>query len=630
MSYSILLTSLYARNETEPVRYYYIKDGEKHYYCDAMLSCEASSKYILSKYHIDEIITIGSKSTYDEGDEIREIVLREGRSFYTADIRTLSSYSLLRYRLSQYIEELDIERQDMEELLNEDMRTEVTRFLKHFFREKVNTDGTRKFNRFFDELSRNDAMQNALKDAVLSHFPNAADNIYAFHSWIRYYLYDSMKDSSKLEILDGNENAVIRFVPTRISRKGAFPIENMLELIGQITRNGKEDVSLYIGVHSDDTTDSFVLMNIIDILKCMPDSRVTVKNIVTTESGTGLFTCGISDETESYAITELLAGTRAFLDYGKVDRIMNYWSSLRADNPFIDSMLYAMRDIDIGISLCDISQMEAGMERLRGLFDTSGTMLGNDYYSRLFSLLIEGIRKDYGKLLEGDSISFIELVKWGFRKKFYQQTLTIVESRAPAEFIDKGIFYYMDSEDEREKVLRLLSDCFNDLEPYQRYQMNDISHYFVKFYGRRNIYVRGSQRQIQKGYADYRFSTIGNEDPEIMTGHTLSNDPEAVRDLLFAYYYLSSVRNITNHASMEAADDERLVSDESDISVRLETINQVIEYFIRCFDRVLATLPEEKEPTLKVTDEDVRINASHLRWEQRKKKSNNKNRRKRR
>ncbi len=626
MSYSILLTSLYARNEIEPVRYYYVKDGEKYFYCDAMLSCEASSKYILSKYHVDEIITIGSRSTYDPGDEIREIVLREGRSFYAADITSLSSYSLLRYRLSQYIEELDIERQDMEDLLGADARSETARFLKRFFREKINTDGTKKFNRFFEELSRNENLRNELKEALPRAVPGAAENPAPYFAWLRYYLYDAMKDSSKLEILDGNENAVVRFVPTRTSRHEAFPIDNMLELIGHVTRDNREDVTLYIGVHSDNTTDTFVLLNIIDILKCMPGSRVTVRNIVTTENSIDAFSCRISDETGNYAITELLAGTRAFLDYGKVDRIMNYWSSLNVSDPFIDSMLYAMRDIDVGISLCDIAQMEQGMERLRGLLDTADTMLGKDYYSRLFSLLIEGIRADYGKLLEGESISFIELVRWGFRKKFYQQTLTIIESHAPEEFIEKGIFYYLDSEEEKEKVLRIFSECFNALEPHQRYQMNDLSHYFVKFYGRRNVRVRGSQRQVQKGYADYRFSTIGSDDPGTMTAHTLSSDPEAVHDLLFAYYYLSSVRNITNHAIMESSDDERLISEESDISIRLDTINQVIEYFIRCYERVLGTLPADRGPVLRTTTEEVRNHASHVRWDQ-KKNRNNKNRR---
>jgi len=64
--------------------------------------------------------------------------------------------------------------------------------------------------------------------------------------------------------------------------------------------------------------------------------------------------------------------------------------------------------------------------------------------------------------LEGESIDFTELVKWCYRKKFYQQTLTIVESRAPEVFVNKGIFYYSEGDDDHDRVVRILGDLFYD------------------------------------------------------------------------------------------------------------------------------------------------------------------------
>ena len=46
-TYRIMITSLYEGDSRDSVEYYYAREGEKNIYCDAMLSAEASSKYIL-------------------------------------------------------------------------------------------------------------------------------------------------------------------------------------------------------------------------------------------------------------------------------------------------------------------------------------------------------------------------------------------------------------------------------------------------------------------------------------------------------------------------------------------------------------------------------------------------------
>ena len=112
MKHSIMITSLFGGIASKEIEYYFTEDSEKTQYCDAVLAAEASSKYILAKHHIDEIITLGSKSTFDPGDEMKQTVLREGSSFYSSDINSLSTYSLLRYRLAQYIDEIRIEDQN--------------------------------------------------------------------------------------------------------------------------------------------------------------------------------------------------------------------------------------------------------------------------------------------------------------------------------------------------------------------------------------------------------------------------------------------------------------------------------------------------------------------------------------
>ena len=151
MSYKILLTSLYEADKDSPVRYYYFREGSRNYFCDAFLTVEASAKFVLSRFDIDEIVTIGRKLTFDEGDDRRQIELREGKSFYTSDIRDLSTYSLFRYRIAQYIDELRIEQQDMMESLSHEDQLKAKNYIDSFYK---SGEYSGRFNRMFEDLSK--------------------------------------------------------------------------------------------------------------------------------------------------------------------------------------------------------------------------------------------------------------------------------------------------------------------------------------------------------------------------------------------------------------------------------------------------------------------------------------------
>lgn len=50
MAHNILLTSLYSSGTETEIRYFKVKDGHRNYYCDAILTVEASAKYALATY----------------------------------------------------------------------------------------------------------------------------------------------------------------------------------------------------------------------------------------------------------------------------------------------------------------------------------------------------------------------------------------------------------------------------------------------------------------------------------------------------------------------------------------------------------------------------------------------------
>ena len=354
MAYNILFTSMYAATKDEPLRYYVVREGDKRIYTDVLLTVEATTKYILSNTHIDEIAILGRQLTYDTGDDRRELGVDDGKMFYTSDINELSTYSLYRYRMAEFIDDLKIEQQEVMELLNEDEQAEVVAFLKSFFQKAAGNDPSKKFSRFFDLLVSDPVLYDEFKSAFRESVPAAAGRPSVYIRWVKNYLYMNMKDTFKMEMLPGNESATMRFIPTVVDGEGKIPIDNIREVVKGMTAE-HEDVDIYVAINNDDMTDNFVMMSILDILDTLYGEHIERKNVITATSAHYRLAGVVKDDTEAYGMSSLVAAVRAFLQYGKADMIVDYWEKSQSRNEQVEKMIYAMKRIDAGLSLCAIS-----------------------------------------------------------------------------------------------------------------------------------------------------------------------------------------------------------------------------------------------------------------------------------
>ena len=236
----------------------------------------------------------------------------------------------------------------------------------------------------------------------------------------------------------------------------------------------------------------------------------------------------------------------------------------------------------------------------------------------MFHLVAEGVVRDYGPLLEDDEISFLELVKWAYRHHFYQQTLTLIESRAPVNLINTGIFYYCDDENEKAQVTKVLALQRLELKSYEYYKMDDIDYYFVKTYDRGRNKGKGDRNaDLQETYAALRTESLTNTDPDLITGHTVCDNTETLQNLLYAYYHLGVVRNKLNHASDKDMEDKRLIVAENDMSYALLCLKESIDYFISCYEKALEEVKGKTPNVVKITSQDVRVCAEQLRQDAR-------------
>ena len=615
MAWNILLTSLGAAENDLPLRYFSVPKEYGFDYCDTLLDAEAGIKAMLARCDIDEIVVIGGAGSFDEKDELNSVPLREGSRLYSEDRTSFSTYRLLKYRLAQFADEKTLDQKAEEELLPGEVTEKLQRFIQDYQEGNAEIKEKRS-NRLFDALSQSSRSYEDFRNALFEAFPELCDHSGRCIRWVKNYLYTEMKLTFKLELLPVNEKTRIRFIPADSMAEGGQWVDSMMMMEKSIVED-REDINLYVYLNSDDAGDNFIVINMLDILTSMPQSGVRLKKIFTLRRLQRQMAGMICDDTDSFGVAEMFHAIHSFLNYGKADLIVKQWEQSGENNPSVAGMVYAMRRVDVGLSMCNIPEVEGGILRLRKLFRDERFWRESGCYGMMFSLIAESIREDYGALLEGDGeIPFIELVKWAYRHQFYQQTLTLIESRAPENLVRSGVFYYCGDEAKKDQVTQLFARQRLELKPYEYYKMDQIDHYFIKSYDRsRTKGMGGRGEDPQRVYAALRTKSLENTDDALITGLTACGSTETLQNLLFAYYHISVVRNKISHADASAMAETRLMVSESDDNSALAWMRDSIDYFIACYEKAMAEVEGRHPEVVLITGNEVRIAAERLRRE---------------
>ena len=153
-----------------------------------------------------------------------------------------------------------------------------------------------------------------------------------------------------------------------------------------------------------------------------------------------------------------------------------------------------MEKIDRAISLSDVEGLTEGVKGLR-------VSLNADFDSKyeseeLINVLKDGIRRDYGKLLESEQVDTVELIRWACRKKLIMQALTIVEARVPKLLADKKILTWKDDKEKSD-----LEVFFKEKSGAPSARNDQTEHYLLRGYVgelRRDVYPKKKNSVTKK------------------------------------------------------------------------------------------------------------------------------------
>lgn len=617
MTRNILLISLDTLEKDKPLRYYSARNEYNNSYCEAVQSVEASTKYILAHYPIDEIICLGEEDISDNEDIMNAHRLWDADALSSAASEALSAYDLYRSRLSQYIGEMSLEQQSYDTLLPEDERLKLIDFIQSF-QAQYSERQTKRLSRFFDELACSRELYDRFKDALFAAIPEARKDSRITMKWVKNYLYTQLKASAKLEILPVNESISARYVPANRLENREYWIKNIFA-VDQADFGGEDEVNLFVSMSSESAVDAHLILNILNILVSAPESIFHLKKIYRVYEAAGNLTGRIADTTAISLSTDLVAAAHAFLNYSKTDMLMNFWKNSGVHDERISSLIYAARHVDVGMSMCNISEVQEGIQRLLKIIEDKRSWTEDDDYGLMFGVILGCIQADYSSLLEEDgTITFIGLIKWAYRHQLYQQVLTLIESYAPSNLVQTGVFYYCDDEARVPEITKLLALQRLELKPYEYYKMDDLDHYFIKNYDRGGVRLSGSKDEDRNlTYAALRARSIGQQNPSKINGHTVCRSIDTVQNVLYAYYHLGVVRNKISHADAGAMAERRLIVSESDDSYAMLLMKESIEFFIKSYEAAMEEVRGKNPKIVMIAPDDVRSAADRIKREKR-------------
>ena len=581
---NIFLTTISETRDRLDMIYFSIANKDSTFsYTTGISVAEAGIKCALSKHKFDEIIVLGDGSFCSEDDSLDNTVIADVDIDKISNLDEMSEYGFLVYRLKEFINQVDFEILDIGDALTDEEEAKCRESIKQFREEHCAATPMRDM---YDALSADIKLANLFLKQVLE------DKTPAEQKWIKHVLFMEMDSYYKIHMLSENKNTTIRFMP--VNTKGVMTMESLKSVVWS-TLDEKAPMNLYVDIQGMNAVDGNTLISTFLLFNNRIGYNCEVKELIKTESNPGhLFRGRVWNVRENYDIQEFMAGIEIFLDYGKDDQLNHYWYKLGNDDPNADLLFNGMDMVDEGISLCNIDLIAAGIDVIRNAINK---MPEKESDRNIYlDLITSAIKADFGGMLEGDKLSIPELLKWSLRKGFYQQTLTIIESKIPEDIITRGIYYYAENDGDIRKFMKSLNTYYWNTPARMRYSFNDIAHQFIKFYGRSELDYRQKPDAVVKDYARQRVDLLKGPQGQLTRSFSQLHDNELLYELLLCYYQIGNLRNQVNHAHIDRA----AVKAEGLVERRdmRDDLDRELGRFIELYDTACKKVNKTKEPVI--------------------------------
>ena len=414
-------------------------------------------------------------------------------------------------------------------------------------------------------------------------------------NYIKSYLYSELEETYKLKCKAANKTISLQFVPSARGNSDQS-LYNLSGIISAIRgSNPDTHIHLYVDSQGGFRSDEYVRNAVLSVLNNESSSKFTLEEIVITDFEARNFAHAILNVKKRYDVIDLASGMNAFTSYGRTELITTYSASRIKANSRTGKLIAAMQDVDHALSICNVGNLEKAIKKLRKVFKSTEE-IANTEEEEIFSVLENSIRRDFSTIIATDKIDFGVLADWAFGKNFLQQTLTIIEAKFPYEFVEKGIIFYLRSDNlakDRYDTTNKLKNKYNNTD-IKKYEFKDIDHFIIKFaaQGMTSNKTKYSPCSIDKNNLKYyklnKKNMNANSQVLNIALYTYVPSRKQLQTLLKCYFDLRVARNLIAHSSENS--EYSFMSNEHTLTYT--HVRNDVSTFLNLYCQVVESLPE--------------------------------------
>lgn len=349
-----------------------------------------------------------------------------------------------------------------------------------------------------------------------------------------------------------------------------FGAENVTNIIDEIKETGGKNakdvkINLLIDIQGGNRTSAFIINSVISIFNNERNGNIKINKIVAINFERNNLSNEIVDETKRYEIGKLVSGMSSFIQYGKVGILDDLFKkTLETDDE--KRILEYMRNIDYSLSICDITELTKNIKELKDIkslkeSDPTAINVQNSY----MKAMLDSILNEFDTIdLDGNEIDIPSLTNWALKKEFYQQALTIIESKIPHYLVKHGIFVYCYDENKKNEIIEKLAKKYISLLEKDKWKMYDVDYYYINYC----LFDMKNENAIEdknKIVSQYNKNVKNNLIKGVHVNDTIKQ---------YGYNDIKNIRNVTNHAGNKKKKNSKLSTAElKDILYKF--INQV-------------------------------------------------------
>ena len=128
-----------------------------------------------------------------------------------------------------------------------------------------------------------------------------------------------------------------------------------------------------------------------------------------------------------YGVDEFVSGITEFRNYCRVDSLMRFYNGI--ENKKTRALLGDLKKISFGIQMVEMDSFEKGLQGLRRFKKTD--LEGKDIKSRYLARFFDEIKAGFPFLSKEGPDYYLDMMEWCLENGYYQQLLTLIESKTP-------------------------------------------------------------------------------------------------------------------------------------------------------------------------------------------------------